>query len=140
MKHILNYAPYKVGDILYVRETWLKADDGYYYMADETQFSKELRNSYEYKWKPSIHMPKSAARIFLKVTDVRVERLQDITEEQAKAESFEKREVFLDYWDELVYENDKTRFKTSENYSKYNPWVFPISFERIDKPKKSEGE
>lgn len=69
---------YKVGDILYVRETWLNADDGFYYKSNETPYSKSLRDSFGYKWKPSIFMPKSAARIFLKVTVVRVERLQDI--------------------------------------------------------------
>lgn len=71
------------GDILYVRETFVQpAAHIFWYKADENSWldSKNMR------WKPSIHMPKKAARIFLKVTDVRVERLQDITEEQAKAE------------------------------------------------------
>lgn len=90
-------APYKVNDILYVRETWTSwscaecdcecvPDNGsggctipaYLYAASDERPDKG--------WKPSIHMPKKAARIFLRVTDVRVERLQDITEEQAIAE------------------------------------------------------
>lgn len=75
--------PYQPGDVLYVRETWCKGSYGnekekYYYKADD--------NNFFCTWHPSIHMPKEAARIFLKVTDVRVERLQEITEAGAKAE------------------------------------------------------
>lgn len=78
--------PCQSGDILYVRETWcddrqFTHDDTpgqYFYRADNIFLNA--------KWRPSIHMPKEAARIFLKVTDVRAERLQDITEAQAKAE------------------------------------------------------
>lgn len=82
---------YQVGDVLWVRETWWDQTDrdeygcdtvvGYTYKAD---FSEEFAK--EHRWKPSIHMPKEAARIFLKVTDVRVERLQDITNDQAEKE------------------------------------------------------
>ena len=94
--------PYQQGDILYVRETWCrygKLDDfdhvidgteKYYYLADganPTPYNCFLvqRNGYdEYKdtpvWHPSIHMPKEAARIWLEVTDVRVERLQECGE------------------------------------------------------------
>ena len=75
-------APYQPGNILYVRETWKKAPNGYYYYED---WQKDDIADVT-KWKPSIHMPKEAARIWLKVTDVRVERLQDVTEDGAKAE------------------------------------------------------
>lgn len=83
--------PYKKGDYLYVRETWapLHSNEGsdkvcgYMYKADSQE-------DYWYgRWKPSIHMPKEAARIFLQVTSVRVERLRDITDEQAMKEGFE---------------------------------------------------
>lgn len=99
------------GDILYVRETWYESYGKYYYRAD---FDSDYLSPYEtlsggypfecrfypgcegctwissrIRWNPSIHMPKKAARIFLKVTDVRVERLQDITDEQAIREGFE---------------------------------------------------
>lgn len=93
--------PYKVNDILYVRETWThggcaicevyecygccNAAD-YLYKADFDSVALSGFKDDGYGWRPSIHMPKEAARIFLKVTGVRVERLQDITEEQAKAE------------------------------------------------------
>lgn len=97
-----RYAP---GDILYVRETWcalpvneaghMRGHCVYYYRADG-----ELRpEGWRGKWHPSIHMPKEAARIWLKVTDVRVERLQEITEKQACMEG-------TDPWDEVCYENN----------------------------------
>jgi hypothetical protein len=137
----LCFSPYKVGDILWVRETWLKADDGHYYKADETSNSKELRETYGYKWKPSIHMPRSVARVFLKVTAIRLERLLQITEEDAIAEGIRAwtkdeslykycvgevgengnvwqdlprtaKEAFLLFWDKITYKNDTTRFKT----------------------------
>lgn len=70
--------PYRPGDILYVREAWTQDGDVYRYKAG---FYDQNR-----KWRPSIHMPREAARIFLRVTDVRVERLQDITPDQIDAE------------------------------------------------------
>ena len=86
-------SPYQPGDILYVRETWCRYDDDhiidgrkYAYKADASPISEEARKKFGYRWRPSIHMPKEAARIWLKVTDVRVERLQDITEDGAEAE------------------------------------------------------
>lgn len=92
----IEYKPYYPGDILYVRETWLPFDtdhviDGvkYAYKANCSPESERIRTEYGYKWRPSIHMPKEAARIFLRVTDVRVERLQDMTEEQACGEGFD---------------------------------------------------
>lgn len=101
----IRQAPYKTGDILYVRETWQKAGlvddfdqvvDGtekYYYAAgpEKPCFDYWVEpETGEHKdrmpWRPSIHMPKEAARIWLKVTDVRVERIQEITEAGAKDE------------------------------------------------------
>ena len=79
--------PYQPGDILYVRETWcalpvneaghMRGHSIYYYRADGDLRPEGWRG----KWRPSIHMPKEAARIWLKVTDVRVERLQEIDED-----------------------------------------------------------
>ena len=71
------------GDILWVRETFQKFNnkEGFAYYASENSATQNLVS-----WKPSIHMPKEAARIFLEVTNVRVERLQDITEEDVIAE------------------------------------------------------
>jgi len=75
-------APHKIGDILYVRETWFQHYDGSYDYRATTTFDTK-------GWKPSIFMPKTAARIFLRVTDVRVERLQDITDLDAIKEGCE---------------------------------------------------
>ena len=80
-------SPYKVGDILYVRETWCKGSlnygtERYYYKADD-----KIEHC---RWQPSTRMPKEAARIFLKVTNVRVEKLQEITEDDVVDEGAEK--------------------------------------------------
>lgn len=85
--------PYQIGDILYVRETWCRGTDiwncertspEYFYKAEFRDASAK-----DIKWRPSIHMPKEAARIWLKVTGVHVERLQDITEDDVCKEGAE---------------------------------------------------
>lgn len=81
--------PYQSGDLLYVRETWghpisLNSDKQYVFRADKIAESGFKNDSHI--WHPSINMPKEAARIWLKVTDVRVERLQDITPKDAENE------------------------------------------------------
>ena len=81
--------PYQPGDILYVRETWSEGyeERTYIYRADDKLADlPTFKESSKLIYHPSIHMPKEAARIWLKVTDVRVERLQEITEVQAQAE------------------------------------------------------
>ncbi len=95
--------PYGVaGDLLWVRETWAKAPTlnplEYHYRADRPDYELEqerearrlapkLSKQYsEWRWRPSIHMPRRASRITLRVTSVRVERLQEIGEDDAKAE------------------------------------------------------
>ena len=153
----IRKAPYQPGDILYVRETWKKAPNGYYYYED---WQKDDIADVT-KWKPSIHMPKEAARIWLKVTDVRVERLQEITEEQACMEG-------TNPWDEACYENNGWRPTFSDPDSggepnmvdgfhklwnstikksdldfygwDANPYVWVIDFERCEKPELLESE
>lgn len=136
-------APYQPGDILYVRETWKKAPNGYYYYESwQRSYVADIT-----KWHPSIHMPKEAARIWLKVTDVRVERLQDITLDGCHREginietsavtdgetlnrnhdfSLEKFEIL---WDSTVKKSDLDRYGWNAN-----PWVWVIEFERCEKP------
>lgn len=81
--------PYIAGDILYVRETWAQAQNGEYLYKAHPMYCGMDDADFPFAWKPSIHMPKTAARIFLEVTQVRKERLQDIREEDAKAEGVE---------------------------------------------------
>lgn len=125
--------PCESGDILYVRETWKKAPNGYYYYEDWQR--NDIADVT--KWKPSIHMPKEAARIWLKVTDVRVERLQEITEVQAQAEGCNSglltgactaRGQFEDLWNSTVKKSDIDRYGWDAN-----PWVWVIEFERCEK-------
>lgn len=133
-------APYMPGDILYVRETWKQYEKRvgrgnqchlekfYGYKTDESN-PKNPSEFYDGNWKPSIHMPKVAARIFLKVIGVRVERLQDIAEQGIKAEGITEEwpphamDKFQELWDST----------TKEYKWRLNPWVWVIEFERIEK-------
>ena len=129
-------APYQPGDILYVRETWKKAPNGYYYYEDWQR--NDIADVT--KWKPSIRMPKGAARIWLRVTDVRVERLQDIDGKGCVKEGIEEEHLkyvgdefvkgmFHDLWDSTVKKSDIDRYGWDAN-----PWVWVIEFERCEKP------
>ncbi|KMN08899.1 hypothetical protein [Pseudomonas helleri] len=141
--------PYgKLGDRLWVRETCFindyreasvpeqeRADCEIHYRADgipDFEGEEEL-----IRWRPSIHMPRWASRILLEVTDVRVERLQDITEEQALAEGIKK------HSDGGYHVEDGKHFSDSpvESFAclwssvggdwDANPWVWCVSFKRI---------
>lgn len=133
--------PYQTGDILYVRETWRKEDNGFaYYATDWHKFGDEYVK--QFKWNPSIHMPKEAARIWLKVTNVRLERLQAMTEEDALKEGAKPGYLFegdaeptrtalriwLRIWDSTIKKKDLPIYGWVAN-----PWCFVISFERIEK-------
>ncbi len=175
-------APYQPGDVLYIRETWTEECEKYYYRADydsdyldpcETLsggYPASCRNhpgcdgcmatSTRIHWRPSIHMPKEAARIWLKVTDVKVERLQEM-----KPVDVIKEGTYPDCWDCLnTYEESGSQccYGTEEQCSQCdgvmmeweklwnstikksdldcygwnaNPWVWVIEFERCKKPK-----
>lgn len=151
----IRKAPYQPGDVLYIRETWTEECEKYYYRADydsdyldpcETLsggYPASCRNhpgcdgcmatSTRIHWHPSIHMPKEAARIWLKVTDVRVERLQDMTDDDAEAEGcFDYTSItlgFPDVWDSTIKKSDLDRYGWDAN-----PWVWVIEFERCEKP------
>ena len=127
---------YQPGDILYVRETWghpisLNSDKQYVFRADKIAESGFKNNSHI--WHPSIHMPKKAARIWLNVTNVRVERLQDMTDDDAEAEGcFDYTSTalgFPDVWDSTIKNYDLDSYGWNAN-----PWVFVIEFERCKKP------
>lgn len=96
------------GDTLYVRETWQHTrwalnmsltdeNSGYIYKASENGRDWE-QNDENWKWKPGIHLPKEGSRIWLEITDVRVERLQDISKEDAKAEGLYREWDGSHYW------------------------------------------
>lgn len=159
------------GDILYVRETWqylyeldgneqiIEGTGKYYYAATDTiPFDTYVDSSgvthERVPWKPSIHMPKEAARIWLKVTNVRVERLQEITEDGCIAEGiypsncrgcnatfgcdtcphegYDEVDEFADLWNSTIKKSDLDRYGWDAN-----PWVWVIKFERCEKPAES---
>lgn len=149
-----NHMPYKAGDILYVRETWAawSRADG---IAPTLRYKADGECLPGIKWRPSIHMPKEAARLFLKVTAVHVELLQDITNagaidegmlgyegwqsdeyKQAVAKAaadqskpplgMSPRERFAFLWETIT--KDPAVYGWDAN-----PWVYVIEFERIEK-------
>ena len=135
--------PCEPGDILYARETWKKAPNGYYYYEDWQR--NDIADIT--KWKPSIHMPKEAARIWLKVTNVRVERLQEMTLKDFKAEGIYDdyktySEIYTDHLRQMAYPKVFARLWNStikktdlDSYGwEANPWVWVIEFERCEKP------
>lgn len=147
------------GDILYVRETWEHFEcwncegdergncpnEPQKSVLDKTcgcymyRATNEIRG--DARWHPSIHMPKEAARIWLKVTDVRVERLQNIDGKGCVKEGIEEeplkhvgedfvKGMFHDLWDSTIKKSDIDRYGWDAN-----PWVWVIEFERCEKPK-----
>lgn len=144
-----QYPPYQPGDILYVRETFVQAAaHTFWYKADD-----KLWMSKDFCWEPSIHMPKEAARIWLRVVDVQLERLQDISNDEAIAEGAQGIECnhvnadscgctdcmntgwieppivgFMQIWDGTIKKSELDLYGWEAN-----PWVWVIEFERCDK-------
>ena len=139
-------APYRMADILYVRETWtilpvtpgdnFRPSGVYYYKADGDMRPDRFRDN---GWHPSIHMPKEAARIFLRVQDVHVERVQEITGAECVREGIPQESLkevgeaftvgqFADLWDSTVKPSDRALYGWDAN-----PWVWVIDFERISR-------
>ncbi|MGR3753269.1 hypothetical protein [Edwardsiella anguillarum] len=131
------------GDHLWVREAYQGPLLDYDQMEEYCEYRADRGSCPEYYdcddnlrhgWSPSIHMPRWASRITLEITDVRVERLQDITEEEAKAEGATPamypitpsetpyRDGFGDIW-RSIYGDDSWDA---------NPWVWVIAFKRVD--------
>ena len=153
------------GDVLWVRETWnygyiessdregakedwfepcdrktaeglLKALSRYMYKADRDD--DELMEELQGFWRPSIHMPREAARIFLRVTGLRAERLQSITIEEIKAEGLtsaavhagDKEIAFAEFkllWNSTIKTDDLPRYGWDAN-----PWVWVYEFEKME--------
>ena len=135
-------APCQPGDILWVRETWAKDAGRYMYRANYSDTEKFYMNGREIKmaWRPSIHMPRDAARLFLRVTGVRIQRLQEITSGEAVAEGIKSNLrnpseaadaliAFEELWNRTVKPADQPQYGWNAN-----PWVWVIGFVRINKP------
>lgn len=165
--------PFVKGDLLYVRETWqfIPCIDCCAHVHGgciEVPVTYEDRDSVgegcfvyradypepeRVRWHPSIHMPKKAARLVLRVKSVRAERLQDITEAEAKSEGAERAYPYTDHetgrtvyvvdnhatyrggfscaWDRTISKNPN-KFKRFPYYWEDNPWVWVIEFERVE--------
>lgn len=131
------------GDVLWVKETYsnLKVEFGYYmYKADSEEIGmseEDMKNHcYQKKWKPSIFMPKSAARIWLKITNVRLEQLQDISRGAAMAEgcpfpNMQKGSNPVEWFENLWQSINGGNWNTDWSL---NPFVWVIEFEQIEKP------
>ena len=123
---VMSLCKYRPGDTLWVRETWAKDPfgDGYIYPTEVPGAGQ--------KWRPSIHMPREAARIFLRVTDVRVERLKEITFRDIGREGVkwweDSCEKWVKTWNGTIKPADLPAYGWDAN-----PWVWVVSFERISK-------
>lgn len=144
----IRKVPYQPGDILYVRETWHKyikrvGEGEGCHLAEFYGYKASIANSEDARetWKSPASTPKEAARIWLKVTAVRVERLQEITSEQIGREGVEveyphvlngeeKRYAFSTLWNNTIKKSDLDCYGWNAN-----PWVWVIEFERCEKPK-----
>lgn len=147
-------SPYGMpGDRLWVRETWSTDFAGHYphdrvwYAADDDRrleietrdgvrgiYSPESGRHVPFRWRPSIHMPRWASRITLEVTSIRVERLQGISYEDARAEGWnpmaddrknpnplDPKSWFVNLWSQINGPDSWTA----------NPWVWVIEFQRV---------
>lgn len=159
----VNRCPYgQPGERLWVRETWSVellagyAQEGGYYSEYELRYRAndgereisvapgepdpwlQLYDSQLGDWRPSIHMPRAACRILLEITDVRVERLQDITYEQAAAEGIHRHNRMWSATDEggACHKYPEPAFRdlwlsTGGDWDA-NPWVWVVEFKRIE--------
>ena len=139
-------APCEAGDILWVREAWdrlpispgghFRPNGVYYYRADgDTRPEPHTHKA----WHPSIHMPRDAARLFLRVTMVRAERLREMVLADVLMEGVQEADTYEHTWD-LWHQTWDSTIKPADRpvYGwAANPWVWVISFERVDRPEPS---
>ena len=132
--------PCNKGDILWVRETWHKDAGRYMYKANYSKDDKFYRNGKEVgiRWKPSIHMPKEAARTFLLVEAVWCERLWEMDSQDCLAEGIVPAykgttisvvDRFATLWDSTIKPTDRNVYGWAAN-----PWVWVIKFRQCVKP------
>lgn len=139
-----DYSRIQPGDVLWVRETWAKDAGRYMYKANYSDTEKFYMNGREIKmvWRPSIHMPRAAARLFLRVKAVRIEHLRDMSVEDALAEGINRNGLLtvfgpIEYnkakvwgrmgalWDSTIKPADLPRYGWVAN-----PWIWRYEFER----------
>lgn len=115
------------GDLLWVREKHAYVPDPNNKLLTVYCSDDSYKSSIVTKWKPSIHMPKAAARIWLQITDVKVERLQDISEEDAKKEGVRPNFsmtvdfytfAFMNLWESIYGDGSWVK----------NPWLWVLTF------------
>jgi hypothetical protein len=153
LQRALNFAGHKckygeVGDRLWVKETFFNSrnDDTMptYYRADQFLYGPADWQYHQCPWKPSIFMPRWASRITLEIVSVMVERLQDISEDEAKAEGIKQVTCGLDETcfeyarNENAYSTAKQAFEAlwkkingAESWVA-NPWVWVIEFKKVE--------
>lgn len=137
---LLFHCKYRPGDILYIREAFGYASDildgepGPVYQSDYTATEQAHLKKKGWKWKPSLHMPKDLARIFLKITSIRLEPLHDIfldppgPDNQVAREGCLYSPDFIAVWDSTVPKKDRDTYGFEAN-----PWVWVLEFEQISK-------
>ena len=141
--------PYCPGDVLYVRETWGKTADLPGISEEDTVYAADFSDrelvhlkDRQFRWRPSIHMPKACARVFLRVGKVEAQPLQSITADECCAEGIwplfggpvaGRKEYYLDkfedLWDRTIPADQRDIYGW-----KANPWVWVIHFEMCGKP------
>jgi len=112
------YKPYQVGQMIFVKES-------FNIFAGQVAYKQSLANAEKYIWKPAQHMKQEQSRLTLQITEIRVERLKDISE----FEAFEKEGMPSGtpiYW--FAEEWNKKHKKPEEKFEA-NPWVWSIQFE-----------
>jgi hypothetical protein len=153
----------KVGDLLWVKETSCfvmleHAHDLLEGQRERTQYVYRASvhddwmiyasQQYSYRWTPSLFMTKAAARIWLQITDIKIERLKDITEEDAIAEGVLKvNDGYKNYMTkpklistlscfDKAYYSFLSLWESINGYesSELNPWVWVITFKKVDRP------
>lgn len=144
--------PYQKGDILYVQEAWTYDSFQLRYMADEyieylDEWNRQLLIN-EDEWNSAGSMTKGLARIWLKVTDVRVEQLQDMTLDDFLSEGVclnpeafndpenaygQAKRIFTEIWNSTIRKPDQDLYGWDAN-----PWVWVIGFEKCEKPEEEK--
>lgn len=137
-----EYVPlrHRENDVLWVREAWCPCATINSWLDDVSLYGykADYDKAVPWKWKPSIHMPREAARLFLRVTKVRVERVQDILCGDMQREGCIPKKVTGGQWQQWQHDYwiplwDSLNAKRGYGWDT-NPWVWVYSFERVDKP------